>query len=182
MHSDDASTHVGDLKEDPNSIEDRLRQLQETTRQLGTFSRLILVGILVELLVFSSVYLFGRINTQYTLDPLFAGSIFVMAAFCSFAMTVFLMIRRDATRRAGQAIYEELSDEVQWSVANSRDNSPDPQEMLRHPPHLTIRVILRQFIHETHLPMAPSQSAESTYLFIATGIFIASLLFLGAYL
>jgi hypothetical protein len=70
----------------------------------------------------------------------------------------------ESTRKRGDVMFEEISDEVQWRVAQDR-----PQKGLEpssHPdkrPSLEMRIALRSFASATDLPLIPGRYGPAAY-------------------
>jgi hypothetical protein len=82
------------------------------------------------------------------------------------------IVRYDSLRKRGDALFEEISDELQWNV---RQNLTET--IARERPELNARVALRSFARATDLPLIPGKYGPGIY---ATINFV--ILFLSYYL
>jgi hypothetical protein len=82
------------------------------------------------------------------------------------------IVRYDNLRKRGDALFEEISDELQWNV---RQNLTET--IARERPELNARVALRSFARATDLPLIPGKYGPGIY---ATINFV--ILFLSYYL
>jgi hypothetical protein len=82
------------------------------------------------------------------------------------------IVRYDTLRKRGDALFEEISDELQWNI---RRNATET--IARERPELNARVALRSFARATDLPLIPGKYGPGIY---ATINFVV--LFLSYYL
>lgn len=80
------------------------------------------------------------------------------------ALTVILvvvgLIEFDRERRQGNSIFEEVSDELQWSVLARARDAP------RQRPDLNIRIALRRFNDASRLSMVPGDRGVPVYAIV----------------
>jgi hypothetical protein len=71
----------------------------------------------------------------------------------------------EGLRKRGDALFQELSDELQWFVGRAQ-----AQEVPADRPALTARVALRSFATAVDLPLFPGARGAATYAFVNIGI------------
>lgn len=81
---------------------------------------------------------------------------------------VFTLFMHEKLRKNGDVIFNEVSDELQWQLERDHDTSSNRAETER--PQLLIRIILRSFIRNTDLPVAPGKLGPLVYFLLFTGL------------
>lgn len=79
----------------------------------------------------------------------------------TFAFVTFMaLLRYDTHKRAGDAIYEEVSDELQWHLTREvKGESPQRKDR----PELEMRVLLREYAIGTDLPLVRGPHGPMIY-------------------
>ncbi len=132
------------------SFTSRLRSLAMTIVLLGFFS---LAGLTVSSLL-------RNITALDSVSLALLTGLSVVASFCGLLM-LFVWERRVA---AGMILYEEISDEVEWSHRTFRNGKTTENGSIRaQGPSLDIRVILRAFLKETTLPFTRGTNGTTIY-------------------
>jgi hypothetical protein len=155
------------------SAQDELRgglsDLRYITRRLQRFGLIALVFTLLN---------FGALILSLSLRYLPVG--FLTSILLAFYLPIFAtlvsivsVVRYDSLRKRGDALFEEISDELQWNVRNDLNLKPTMAER----PMLNARVALRSFARATDLPLIPGKYGPGIY---ATTNFV--ILFLTYYL
>jgi hypothetical protein len=92
-----------------------------------------------------------------------------------------LLLVWDRCRREGMAVYEEISDEVEWRHRTFRKDGPEGQESRGNKAILGVRLDLRRFLTNTELPFAPGSNASTIYVlyFIFTIVCFVMILILS---
>jgi hypothetical protein len=135
----------GDFSHSVNQSMSELRMVTRRLRLLGLVIVLFTVGSVLEALIL----------------PLFPGydltnrSLALMAASLAVAALA-LIILYDRTRRRGEALFEEISDEFQWYIAR-------PTTKGGVTPPLDVRVVLRTFAKTSDLPIVPGRFGPAIY-------------------
>ncbi|WP_233846358.1 hypothetical protein [Paraburkholderia sp. HD33-4] len=149
------------------------RHLSNSIWQLDSISRkmrilgLYAVGLMALLLLLTLMNLSGK---AFFLDFAFARlSLFfsIAAALCIFIV----LVMRDSLRRRGNALFEELSDELQWYAIG--DHRGEARSGSTSRPPLEIRVVLRSYARTTDLPMVPGRYGEAIYMATAFMLVLA---------
>ncbi len=143
----------------------KLQTVSYRLRMFGMYVSIFTAGSFVSsLLSFPSIYYFP----PYIMLPLF---------FSFFAASFLLLIYYDRLRRRGDAIFEELSDELQWNLTRSF-KSEAPRDTSR--PDLEARVLLREYINTIDLPLTRGKQGITIYTAInllSLILFVFSLFF-----
>lgn len=145
-----------------------LGDLRFITRQLQRYGFIALISTVVN---FASLIL--SLSLRF-LPVGFHISIFI-AFYLPLIVTVtavMAIVRYDTLRKRGDALFEEISDELQWNVHQSVTET-----IARERPELNARVALRSFARATDLPLIPGRYGPGIY---ATINFL--ILFLSYYL
>lgn len=72
---------------------------------------------------------------------------------------VVAMVRYDTLRKRGDALFEEISDELQWNVRQNGTGT-----IAKERPELNVRVALRSFARATDLPLLPGTYGPGIYV------------------
>jgi hypothetical protein len=141
----------------PSAIE----RLNGITRRLQTLGRVCALStalnVLFVILVFIQLPVVSPVRLAIQLIPL---------AYSLLALTVY-----DSLRKRGEAIFEELSEEVQWRVIHSENSasllSSTSESEHTELPRIDIRISLREFARTTSLPLVSSSTPGTTTYTIA---------------
>jgi hypothetical protein len=131
-----------------------LSDLRYITRQLQRFG---LVALTFTVLNFASLIL--CLSLRFL--PIRGFTYIVLAFYLPILTTViaiFGIVRYDLLRKRGDALFEEISDELQWNI---RKNLAAPTTTDR--PELNARVALRSFARATDLPLVPGKYGPGIY-------------------
>jgi hypothetical protein len=87
----------------------------------------------------------------------------------------------DNQRRAGDSLFEEISDELQWHITSTLNNSvPTDDKVAEQRPFLHERVTLRQYALTTNLPLSGRQG-PIYYALLNIAIWLITTLFVVLY-
>jgi hypothetical protein len=169
----------GDRRSSQALAVDRLKGIVTALRVSGLM--LTLVGILMLLSMLLTVAITPTIADPSSLNQpasvrsraqtVVTSSMFVAAAGL---FTLVLALRHDALRRSGDAIFSELSDEMQLrrvarDVGRDRE-SPDPERN-----RFEIRLLLREYTHASDLPLLPGRYGPLVWCAIALFVLLTLL-------
>lgn len=76
----------------------------------------------------------------------------------------------DRTKRKGNAMYEEVSEELRWNQPAAKELSGEIHTVEKIP-DFYIRVILRSFVANAEMPLVPSKFGPSFYVFLNISCF-----------
>ncbi len=76
-----------------------------------------------------------------------------------------LVVLFETDRKEGDALFKEISDELQWNVRFSGGMSPESAPPEKRP-NLNYRFALRLFAQSTDLPLTPGRYGPLAYLLI----------------
>jgi len=159
-----------------------LSVISRNLQHLATANFLLIVGLIL-LLATAFYWVVGSHTLLNVLAlPLFSSLIFV-------ANLIGLLVY-ERLRRRGDAIFAELSDELQWRLVNEGYASHDTQGMPLPPPpgfkysepnqrdrpSLTIRIVLRTFIRNTDLPFIRGANGPLIYFLLSIALWATSML------
>lgn len=80
--------------------------------------------------------------------------------------TIVSVTLHETNRKQGEAIFEEVSDELQWHVRYLGEYDKAPSSNSR--PELRARVTLRSFTRTTDLPLIPGSFGPALYVAVST--------------
>jgi len=92
----------------------------------------------------------------------------IALTFGNFILTIYF----EYLRKRGEAVFEEISDDLHWYIGYKKENSKENSEKK---PGLEIRVLLRSFAKITDLPLIPGRFGPAIYI----GINIVLITFIG---
>jgi hypothetical protein len=92
--------------------------------------------------------------------------------FFSVLFGVYILFRFNTIKNKGMVIYEELTDEIDWSRKR--------KEFIHRPP-LELRIVIKEFLKATDLPFTTGTNGQAFYIvlffvFLITGILIKILI------
>ena len=163
---------MADFELDPLADTDLPPDLAFHIRRLNQISsNLRFDGILLALLTFVQMFVFVFLMTKLRSNDYFFPSPFHVIFILALANILLLLIR-DVLKRAGDSLFEEITDELQWSViAGPRSDRS------RGRPPLAIRYTLRTYTKASALPILDGEAGPTTY-----GLLVIITLVASAYL
>jgi len=125
-------------------VEDLTSGLIEKTQRLNLYNNTLMV--LTLLLVFlTGLFFSGGLNPREANNlNAFVWIAYVMCLIC--------IGMREKVTQQGQAIFEDLTDEVQWHLLKSTEKRVANEASIPQRPDLSIRTNLRQFVVASKLP------------------------------
>lgn len=146
-----------------------LKRLIYLTHILKKYSSIVLFVLLICLFSLCLFAIFHRYNMNFR--SFFNEQleiIFLILIFINVLIGVFILFRFNAIKDRGMIIYEEITDEIDWSRKR--------KEFIHRPP-LEIRIIIKDFLKSTDLPFTTGTNGQAFYLllffvFLLTAIMI----------
>jgi hypothetical protein len=137
-----------------------LKRLVRITRTIEIVAMTVFI-----LLISQMVILIASLLSLRRILYLHDTDLILMASFIFF-ITILALFVHERLKRNGDIIFNEVSDELQWSLESRRfPKSPnDFHSEKEQRPNITIRIILRTFIRNTDLPLAASRLGPLIYL------------------
>lgn len=146
------------------SLEDSLRRLAQLT------SRLRKLGTAIVVLTFGSAIAYaGLMSGRLTGSSMIVCGIAAVAAVLGFLSVIVF----DATRRRGDTLFDEISDELQWNIRQNAEARSDNYSIA---PEFNVRVMMRDFIRATDLPLLPGKFGPALFAAASIALAIAALL------
>jgi hypothetical protein len=140
------------------------RELRAITRRLRLISALVLLvsagsfGVLLWSIAARSSY-------EYEGNADFFVALNIVVAMS----TIALLGTFEVLRKRGDAIFQEMSDELQWHVGR-----PDARDAPRERPLFDVRVALRTFSAAADLPLIPGRYGGAVYAAVNLAVAVAA--------
>ena len=145
-----------------------LRSLESISRRLAMIATCSFT-FLVSLLVFFAM---SFLKTQGF--PVFGDiSDILLISSMSFFVNIFLLFLFDLYKKRGDVLFNELSDEYEWRAKQSSVFFADSPPKDR--PQLAIRVVMREFIKNSDLPLLQGESGVRWYAVSSAVIWIGTM-------
>lgn len=90
---------------------------------------------------------------------------------------ILFVVFYEYSRRQGNVLFEEISDELEWNVNGAKLSEGGSLASAR--PEVNVRIILRMFARATDLPLFPSQYGPVIYLLLNLILVFIGYLFTG---
>jgi len=149
----------------------RLISLTRILRKYGLFILVTLFGSLIALGVFAILrkrnILLERIGSyDYNISNQFELAalliIFMLVFFC-----ILILFRFNTLRNKGMIIYEEITDEIDWSRKR--------KEFIHKPP-IETRIIIKEFLKSTDLPFTTGTNGQAFYVILLFIVLISAIM------
>lgn len=134
-----------------------LTRLERISRTLRLYGMLIFLLTLLDILFVVFISLGTRYLYTYFLH---AGPLITVFATLNFLFVLSFIVLYESSRRRGDSIFEEISDELQWNVGYRHSATAGAADEM---PPLKARVILRSFARTTDLPLIPGKFGPAIY-------------------
>jgi hypothetical protein len=140
-------------RDNVSKLIDELGQRAARLRMLGFYSSITTFGVIVGVLALLGVMPLGLASSSVP-----AASRIILAVA---GISLISLVLYESMRKSGDALFEEISDELQWKVlggtsarlSNARDDRPP----------IDIRVRLRDYARATELPFVPGRYGAAVY-------------------
>lgn len=153
-------------------IERSIRELTYVSRRLQFMGPTVLLVTLVNL----GVLLWGiGANASYYGYQAPLAIINIVIAMATIAALGFF----EALRKRGDAIFQEVSDELQWYVGHSESRGLSLREAPSERPLLEARVVLRTFSAAAELPLVPGRLGGAAYALLNLVVAVAAVALIG---
>jgi hypothetical protein len=154
-------------------VEKSLYSLDKITRILSSYSRIILVVTFINLIL--SIIVLLQVNyyssKNYSSGDSFTVSFTLFFCYISSLLILGALYLYESTRKRGEVLFEEISDELEWYV----DKSVNKTSSIR--PEIDARISLRSFVKTTDLPFVSGKSGPAFYLILNIVLIIISTLY-----
>jgi hypothetical protein len=144
-----------------------LEELHTITRNLRgttgiiTFITLIHIALSLSSMVFAIVATdTSRYSTYYDVRPVL---IFFEIAILVAILALLLWYDRKISK--GDALYQEISDELEWNIRTTKKRLPVKESrFIKDRPGLSVRLLLREFVLSSRLPLVRGNQGVAYYL------------------
>ncbi|HEY0459224.1 MAG TPA: hypothetical protein VGC97_08820 [Pyrinomonadaceae bacterium] len=185
LHNDSPNDEV--IAVEPNFLEENLKRLSVISSYLRLFGLTIVsfsflcIGLTIILGVGKSIF---DNNDYYSSSPDIlsrmgktqAGMVFTFLIIFEILNFLFVVIY-DSRLKQGNAIFEEISDELQWNINKAPTQSNSSSAVADNRPELETRIILRTYARTTDLPLFPGKYGPALYIFLNIISFFLSAFF-----
>ena len=143
------------------SLYNELYRLDHISLRLRLIGRAVALLSLLNLgsLAFLGLYRSSRIILPISVIYGDLMTMLLLATGVGLAFTCLIMF--ESLKKQGDALFEEISDELQWSISSKSEGDrgvPSPANPpANQRPDLKVRIALRSFARTTDLPLAPGQ-------------------------
>ena|SRR5437899_12235401 len=140
-----------------------LAQAESVALRLRAFSLYVFFLTLISVIL----VVFGPVERHFV-KALF----FVLPILTSVAAMALLAVR-DHIRRQGDALFEEITDELHWDVRREYySQSPGGDASAR--PDLKVRLVLRRYAQSTDMPLVPGSLGATVYASLNLGCIVGA--------
>lgn len=154
--------------DEESSFKYEINQLAEVTYYLKRTSLHILVSLVLSLISLPVYTVIYRVYHKSLFVFYEYASIIVLLSIFTFAILgIFLLFKFNSYRTKGMIIYEELTDEIDWS--NKRES------FIKRPP-LQARITIKDFLKTSDLPFTSGANGQAFYLVLFFINIIASVI------
>lgn len=127
-----------------------------------------------------AIYIFTACNMILVFSSLadvfyIPSSVYMYLSLAAMSFVFLTVLAFDMYRRRGNAIFEEISDELQWRVTSRYVEQESTESFER--PNLDARIRLRDFVRASQLMLFPGQYGPALYMIVNVSITIAMLIF-----
>ena len=154
-------------------LEEALFTLRVTVTRLRRFSVWVLFATLLNFGLALTVIVIASSVGRHLVTP--AAIVLVALPIAGFLLSLGALAMYDQTRRSGNALFDELSDEMEWHIGARAIGAPP-----RDPPLLAARLLLREYATSTDLWLVPGRLGPGFYALANLGacffaVFVAAL-------
>lgn len=173
----EAPSESTDLERDQNaeSLKIALEQLSYVTHRTQSTSSMVSIVTLVH--VSFALALAFYFSTPLYMIRGYSVNLFVLI-FLEIGLlvsSILVLLLYDRSISRGDAIYQEISDELEWQVkdlASNKDQKVHVYSSSKDRPGLSVRLALRDFVLAARLPLVRGSQGGAYYLFINMAIAI----------
>ncbi|RMH18981.1 MAG: hypothetical protein D6696_11795 [Acidobacteria bacterium] len=105
-----------------------------------------------------------------------SSTLFVTVSVGITVFAFFSLAMHERSRKLGDALFEEISDELEWDLRAGQRARTERKKAAEERPDLSYRLALRRFVQSADLPLAPFASGAIVYAVINLLCFLATVL------
>lgn len=139
-------------------LENSLRRLRKLTTRLRLLSMYVFVITLLNVAATLAMLAGARFISYQIMS---VGELIAALTAVFFLSSLLMIVIYESLRKSGDALFEEVSDELQWNVGyRGKEVNREAAEIS---PPLDARIILRSFARTTDLPLVPGKYGPAIY-------------------
>jgi hypothetical protein len=148
-----------------------LKELRHITLMLRKYGGILVVILIMQIIILAGFLVFSRfcykcnfgVHNEFTL-------IVLLFSISALLMGVFLLFRFSRLKNRGMIIYEEITEEIDWSFKR--------KEFIHKPP-IELRILIKDFLKSSDLPFTSGNFGQAFYFLIFILVTISTLVLIG---
>jgi len=159
--------------ENERALSDALFKLNRLIRDLKIFSSLTVAGTMFHLTVGAwAIFLLFKNPTAVVPRPYDPVQFSILMEIIMLVIVFGFSFIFDRLTASGEALYQEISDELEWQIKATEDTVEPNKVSTKERPGLAIRLTMREYVLATRLAFVPGPYGVRYYLVINLFIFI----------
>ncbi len=152
--------------QDPSEIEHALERLRKLTRRLRINGQIVVLATLATIAGSISLNLYRALAADYITRTTITAALGLIGLVAVYSIV--FSITFENTRKYGDVLFKEISDELQWYIRFRRrdEGETDISEATAKRPDLEARLALRSFAQTSDLPLIPGAYGPLFYVLI----------------
>jgi hypothetical protein len=147
-----------------------LKRLEQIKYILKRYSLMILftfLGSIIFMTLFAFSHKYTAMSSGYTNFYTQFENPLLLMTFIFIVLGIILLFRFNAFRDRGMILYEEITDEIDWSRKRKE---------FMHKPPMELRIVIKEFLKSTDLPFTSSKNGQGLYIILFLLIAISTIL------
>lgn len=147
---------------------DRLEKIKHILKSYSLMLLLILLLSIIFMTLFAFAHKYNLTRKSYFSNMYTEFEIPLMImTFVSILFGIILLFRFNSLRDKGMILYEEITDEIDWSRKRKE---------FMHKPPLELRITIKEFLKSTDLPFTSGKNGQAFYIVLFMIIAISTIL------
>ncbi len=147
---------------------ERLENIKHILKRYSLMLLLILLLSIIFMTLFAFIHKYNLTREVYysNMYTVFEIPLMIMT-FLSILFGIILLFKFNSLRDKGMILYEEITDEIDWSRKRKE---------FMHKPPLELRIIIKEFLKSTDLPFTSGKNGQAFYIVLFMVIAISTIL------
>lgn len=149
----------------------QLEELIYISKRLRTYGSYILIGLVLSLIFLATyVVLLRRLYHSEDFIMIQVSLFAWLYALLTIIFGIFMLYRFNTLRNKGMIIYDEITEEIDWSSKR--------KEFIHRPP-IETRIVIKEFLKAADLPFTSGSNGQAFYLILYILISIATIILMA---
>lgn len=147
----------------------RLEQIKYILKRYSLFILFTILGSIISMSLFAFIHKYNVIDRDMYYSSFYSQFEIplLLTTFTFIVLGIILLFRFNTFRDKGMILYEEITDEIDWSRKRKE---------FMHKPPIELRIVIKEFLKATDLPFTSGKNGQGLYIVLFLVIAISTIL------